>query len=119
MGYLHTHAMHKPLYIPLALAVAALMLAAHLACSSTGGATYERGTPTRPPPAQTRPGVGLPVYDPQSKPFPPQPNPKPKRLLPPSREPGIWASDAPDDMPSEFVVPWGVFLMGPNQRIFR
>ena len=60
---------------------------------------YHRGTFTPPPPAPVRPGVGLPTYDPHVKPLPPQPQPKPGRLLPETprtrREPGIWASDAP------------------------
>lgn len=59
---------------------------------------YERGAYAPHPPAQQRPGVGLPRYDPHAKPLPPQPQPKPKRYLPPEPDgkPGIWASDEPD-----------------------
>lgn len=57
---------------------------------------YHRGTLARPPPAQARPGVGAPTYDPHTKPLPPQPQPKPTRMLPPTREPGIWASNDPE-----------------------
>lgn len=37
--------------------------------------------------------IGQPGYGPEARPLPPQPNPRPTRVLPPSREPGIWASD--------------------------
>lgn len=60
---------------------------------------YMDGAPLRPPVPRTTftpPGTGLPEYlgPPEAKPDV-QPNPGPKRVLPPSMEPGIWASDAP------------------------
>jgi hypothetical protein len=66
------------------------------ACASGPERQLERGTIARPPPAQARPGVGAPTYDPHVRPLPPQPQPKPERLLPPAREPGIWASNGPE-----------------------
>lgn len=65
------------------------------ATSEPGRETLHKGAYRPPAPAPTRPGVGLPVHDPQAKPLPPQPNPKPKRVLPPTREPGLWAGDEP------------------------
>lgn len=80
------------------LHAAAIAALAMLACSTPKEApVYERGTLTRPPPAKARPGVGLPRYDPQVKPLPPQPQPKYERYLPPEPDgkPGIWASEEP------------------------
>jgi len=91
-----------------ALHFAVAALAAAFACVTPPAPTqYERGTFAPPPPAPVRPGVGLPKYDPHVKPLPPQPNPKPKRYLPPSREPGIWAGDGPKasaDRPPEPMI---------------
>jgi hypothetical protein len=74
------------------------LLALALGACAPKSPEYHRGTLVRPPPAQARPGVGAPTYDPQAKPLPPQPQPKPARVLPQTpttaREPGIWASDA-------------------------
>lgn len=70
-----------------------------VAACSTPPTTYERGTLTRPPPAQQRPGVGAPTYDPHAKPIPPQPQPVPARVLPQTpetaRHPGLWSSEEP------------------------
>lgn len=71
-----------------------------LACSSAPR-QYMDGAPMRPPapivvePRATPPGTGLPEYwaPPAERKPDVQPNPRPRRYLPPSREPGIWASD--------------------------
>jgi len=77
--------------------VRALALLLSLAACTSGPSEYHRGTFVPPPPAPARPGVGLPTYDPHARPFPPQPQPKPTRVLPETPEtrrgPGIWASD--------------------------
>ncbi len=79
-----------------------LCLAVLMGCASTTPERSElhRGTFAPPPPAPARPGVGLPTYDPQVNPLPPQPNPKPARLLPQTpetaRQPGIWATKSPE-----------------------
>lgn len=76
---------------------------------------YLDGAPLRPPVPSTTftpPGTGLPEYwgPPEAKPDV-QPNPRPKRVLPPSREPGIWAADNPkassdpDTKPELFRLP--------------
>lgn len=97
--------------------VAVAVLSAVFACATP--TTYERGTYTRPPPAEARPGVGLPRYEPEARPLSPQPNPRPKRLLPPQRGPGIWASDEPDPgnvEPRLFGVPLPVPEASPNPQ---
>lgn len=103
--------MPKPLYIPVALALAAM--AVDLACSSSPR-QYERGTFTPPPPAQQRPGVGLPTFEPHTKTLPPEPQPKPTRLLPETPEtrrgPGFWASDAPPQDEPAVAFNWNVPL---------
>jgi hypothetical protein len=77
-----------------------------VACSSTpeASATYERGTLTGPPPAQRRPGVGLPTYTPHTARPGVEPQPKPQRALPQTpetqRQPGIWAANPPQDEPA-------------------
>jgi hypothetical protein len=76
------------------ISVALMCLA--FACATPNPDEYKRGTPTAPARAPVaRPGVGAPIYDPQYKPLPPQPQPKPKRLLPPTREPGVWGTEPP------------------------
>jgi hypothetical protein len=75
-----------------------------LGCSSSTPSQYDRGTLTGPPPAQQRPGVGLPTYDPHVAPRP-EPQPAQSRLLPQTpetqRQPGIWASgNEPSAAPS-------------------
>lgn len=69
-----------------------------LACASPS--EYQRGTFTPPPPAPVRTGVGAPVIG--------QPGMQPRtiprggdrRVLPPTRGPGIWASDKPKTVPA-------------------
>lgn len=61
--------------------------------------TLQKGTLTRPPPAQQRPGVGLPIPgQPRQRPDI-QPQPKPERYLPPTPGPGIWATNEPTTEP--------------------
>jgi hypothetical protein len=83
-----------------------------LGCSSSAPSQYERGTLTGPPPAQQRPGVGLPTYDPHVAPRP-EPQPKPARLLPQTpetrRTDGIWASASPEAKPA-VAFDWNVPL---------
>lgn len=80
--------------VPIPMLLCAIGFAA---CSSGPHAAYERGTLTRPPPPELRPGVGLPRPHMPGQNVVPQvePNPRPKRLLPPQRGPGIWAGDEP------------------------
>jgi hypothetical protein len=64
-------------------------------CASGPPSEYHRGTFTPPPPAAVRPGVGAPVLGqpgmgPESLPRSPH-----HRVLPPTREPGLWAGDRP------------------------
>lgn len=65
------------------------------ACASQAPSTLQRGTFIPPPPAPVRPGVGAPVVgqpgqvNPQEVPRSPH-----KRVLPPTREPGLWAGDS-------------------------
>lgn len=87
------------------------------ACASSGPTTYDRGTFTPPPPAPTRPGVGLPQPHMPGQHVGPkvEPNPRPKRRLPPTPGggPGIWAGNGPvathpadpDAAPALFRVP--------------
>jgi hypothetical protein len=63
--------------------------------------------------------MGLPEYRPMPEHKPPdvQPNPRPKRYLPPTREPGIWAADDNDVTevdPKEFTL-LGVVLPLPPE----
>jgi hypothetical protein len=77
-----------------------------LGCASGAPTTYSKGT-LRPPPAPARPGVGLPLPGHPARGPDVQPNPRPTRVLPPSREPGIWAGDEPKasgDIPTVFVL---------------
>ena len=81
-----------------------------VACASAP-TTLQRGALTRPPPAQQRPGVGLPQPHLPGQHVGPkvEPNPRPKRYLPPTPGggPGIWASKAPtasDDEPVEIAL---------------
>lgn len=77
-----------------------------IACS-TPGPVYERGAFTTPPPAPTRPGIGLPQPHMPGQHVGPkvEPNPRPKRHLPPTPGggPGIWGAEEPraaaDDHP--------------------
>lgn len=100
---------------------ALLLLAVFLNACAPGPSErseLKRGAFAPPPPAPVRPGVGLPTYDPHVKPLPPQPQPKPTRLLPQTPEsrrgPGIWAGDATfDDVMREFGV-LGVLLPFPT-----
>lgn len=64
-----------------------------IACT-TPGPVYERGTPTARPVARVRPGVGAPIVG-QHPAAITQHSPQPQRVLPPTREPGIWASTDP------------------------
>lgn len=70
-----------------------LLLLLLSACASQP-TTYERGA-LAPLPTRPAPRVG-PTYDPRVVPLPPQPQPKPTRVLPQDdqtrREPGIWAA---------------------------
>lgn len=79
------------------LLYAVLLLLA--ACTAPQPTTYERGTFTRSPPAPTRPGVGLPQPHMPGQHVAPQvqPNPRPKRYLPPEPDgkPGIWGTETP------------------------
>lgn len=90
-----------------------------LACS-TPGPVYERGTFTPPPPAPTRPGIGLPQPHMPGQHVRPkvEPNPRPKRHLPPTPGggPGIWAmdDDVPEVDPKEFTI-LGVVLPLPPE----
>lgn len=60
-----------------------------------GGTQYERGTPTRPAPAPTMPGAGAPVVGQPGTFRPPLPRSPHQRVLPPSKEPGLWSGDGP------------------------
>lgn len=64
-------------------------------CANSPAATYERGTPTRPPPPPTRPGAGAPVVGQPGSFTPPPPRSPNNRVLPPSNEPGLWSADRP------------------------
>lgn len=90
---------------------AALLLS--LACA-TPGTTYNKGTYAPPPPAPTRPGVGLPQPHMPGQHVGPkvEPNPRPRRPLPPTPGPGIWASETPTSAPS--VVVKGVIIPLPQ-----
>jgi hypothetical protein len=70
--------------------VALLLLAG---CASSTPSTYERGTFAAPPPAAVRPGVGAPVVGQPRAGAPEYPRSPYSRELPPTREPGIWASE--------------------------
>jgi hypothetical protein len=70
-------------------ALPALLL---VACAGPSGSTLERGTMTRPPPAQHRPGVGAPMLG-QPGSASAVPRSPHKRVLPRSEGPGIWAGD--------------------------
>jgi hypothetical protein len=94
-----------------------------LGCASGAPTTYSKGTLRPPPPAPTRPGVGLPAYEPGVRPMPPQPNPAPRRVLPQTpetrKEPGLWASEAPEATPSAGIYdkPWPVHERKPHHRV--
>jgi hypothetical protein len=103
-----------PAVVPLFLAV--LALSALTYCSSTPDtpSEYHQGAYRAPPPPVLRPGVGAPTYSPHLQPgIQVEPGPKLQRALPQTpetqRQPGIWASDAPEEEgPSVelFKVPW-------------
>ncbi len=71
------------------------------ACASPERRELRDGAPVRPAPVFVAPGytpagAGLPEYMPgPPEPVRVEPQPKPTRLLPPTREPGIWASNEP------------------------
>jgi hypothetical protein len=82
---------------------ATIVLALALAACATGPerSEFHQGAMRPPPPPAFSPTtdaphtVGQPGHVPGVR-VAPQPQPKPKRLLPPTREPGIWATNAPD-----------------------
>jgi hypothetical protein len=90
------------------LSVVAVFAVSLVGCASQGP-TLERGTFVRPPPVPTRPGVGAPAVGqpgPHARGVPRSPD---KRVLPPTREPGIWASDRPFD-PFERMRVFGILV---------
>jgi hypothetical protein len=96
----------------LSSALLAMVLSAALSgCISTPETPpeYHQGV-YRPATPVLRPGVGAPTYDPHVAPQR-EPQPKPSRLLPETpetrRQPGIWASDAPE---AKIAFDWNVPL---------
>lgn len=92
---------------PLAVALAMLAL---MSCAgpSNSGTTYERGTFTAPPPAAVRPGVGAPVVGQPGTPAG-YPRGTDARVLPPTREPGVWSAGEPravmdEDVPEDPIL---------------
>jgi hypothetical protein len=88
----------------LAALLSHVLLAVELAACATAEPSHDalqKGALTRPPPAQQRPGVGLPQPHLPGQHVGPkvEPNPRPKRYLPPTPGggPGIWASKAPTE----------------------
>jgi hypothetical protein len=64
-------------------------------CASPGGRELHRGSAVAPPPPPVRPGHGAPVVGQPGQGAPEYPRSPHRRVLPPSREPGFWAGDAP------------------------
>jgi hypothetical protein len=62
-----------------------------------------RGTMVTPPPPALRPGHGAPVVGQPGQGAPEYPRSPHRRVLPPSREPGLWAGDAPQASRSELT----------------
>jgi hypothetical protein len=63
-------------------------------CASPGH-ELQRGSAVAPPPPPVRPGHGAPVVGQPGQQAPAFPRSPHRRVLPPSREPGLWAGDAP------------------------
>lgn len=71
-----------------------LLLLLGAGCAAPGHELH-RGTPTAPPPASHRPGVGAPVVGQPGSHTEALPRSPHQRVLPPSVEPGLWAGDEP------------------------
>jgi len=71
-----------------------LLLLLGAGCAAPGHELH-RGTPTAPPPAPHRPGVGAPVVGQPGSHTEALPRSPHQRVLPPSVEPGLWAGDEP------------------------
>jgi hypothetical protein len=63
-------------------------------CASPGR-ELQRGSAVAPPPPPVRPGHGAPVVGQPGQQSPELPRSPHHRVLPPSREPGLWAGDEP------------------------
>jgi hypothetical protein len=72
-----------------------LLSASAMGCAAGQPAEYQRGTFTPPPPAPLRPGVGAPVLGQPGQSQAVMPRSPHRRVLPPTREPGVWAGDQP------------------------
>jgi hypothetical protein len=83
-----------------------LFVVALNACTTSSGRELRDGMPVRTAPAFVRPGytpagAGLPGYMPGMDAPPAAPRGKDKRVLPPTREPGLWAADGAGASASE------------------
>jgi hypothetical protein len=82
-----------------------LLLLALAACAGPNSPSQlHKGTVTAPPPPQLRPGHGAPVVGQPGHERPRLPPSPHKRVLPPSREPGIWASGASSGAPAPTIL---------------
>jgi len=84
--------------------LAVLILAA---CASPVPITYNQGALRPPPPPSFNPTTDAPITIGQPGYTGPgivvEPNPRPKRILPPTRGPGIWAGDGPKGPATKFL----------------
>jgi hypothetical protein len=73
-----------------------LLSASAMGCAAgSHGTEYRQAAFTPPPPAPLRPGVGAPVLGQPGQPQAVMPRSPHRRVLPPTREPGVWAGDQP------------------------
>jgi hypothetical protein len=86
-----------------------LLSASAMGCAAgSHGAEYRQAAYTPPPPAPLRPGVGAPVVGQPGHVREDVPRSPHKRVLPPTREPGVWAGDqSPRPVAGE---PWQMVL---------
>jgi hypothetical protein len=80
-----------------------LLLLLLVAGCASPGREVQRGSAVAPPPPPVRPGHGAPVVGQPGQGAPEYPRSPHRRVLPPSREPGLWAGDAPQASRSELT----------------